>query len=199
MGNRVSSRGKARIKEGRKEDEAKTFRKFTGCTERRMDIRKIYQKGSLSVSPLLEVHWLGRTEVPAKYYHKSLTGNVQEFLVFVISNTLIQTPQIPSWVHSIPTHRFLVNTTCGNAGSRRRRIAAGTRRANPIQQLSWVFHLIPVLQSVVDSLKPFCPMLCLVIIFQNRFSKILPLMEVMRGQNIPTDSCICSLLLFISN
>lgn len=78
MRNRISSRGKGRKKEGRKEEEAKIFRKFTGCIERRMDTRKIYQKGNFLVSLLLDIHWLGRIEVPANYCHKSLTGNVQE-------------------------------------------------------------------------------------------------------------------------
>lgn len=61
-----------------------------------MDIKKIYQKAVFSVSPLLEVHWSGIAEVPANYYHRSLTGNVEEYLFFKISKIVIQTPQIPS-------------------------------------------------------------------------------------------------------
>lgn len=87
------------------------FRKFTGCTERRMGIRKIYQKGNFSVSPLLEIHWLGRTEVPANYYHRPLTGNVQEFLFFNLQTLDSNSPN--SFMST--QYPYMVNSTCRNA------------------------------------------------------------------------------------
>lgn len=169
--------------------------------------KDLCQKGSFSVPSLLKSsparkNW-GPSKLLPQSFHRQCAGF---FTVFTTSKTLIQSPQTASWERSIPTDNTLhapsykVNTTYVNAGGESRRMAAGTRRPNPIQHLSWVFHLTPSFQAVADSLSQFCPMLCLfVIIFQKRFSKNLPLMEIMSKQNMPGDSGIyhicCSSLL----
>lgn len=143
---------------------------------RRISARKVVFQFHLS----WKVHWLRRTEVPANYSRRAFTGNVQGFFFFSffkISKTLIQSPQTPSWVHSIPTDNMLhapsykVNTMYVNAGSKRR-TAAGTRRPNPIQWPELGVPSHPQFPAVADSLQQFCPMLCLfVIIFQKKGSQ----------------------------